>query len=63
MAYNSKNHLRKIVEVQEITLNHSKFGVTQEYVYKHYIYPVYHISRSTYYAYLRRNAKRELKKV
>jgi hypothetical protein len=61
MAYNRKNLLKKIIDIQELTLQHTRKGVTQEYVYSHHIYPIYHISRATYYEYLSINAKKELK--
>ena len=61
MAYNSKNLLRKIIDIQEIYLQYSQQGATGEFIYKKHIAPVYHISRTTFYAYLGRNAKKEIK--
>jgi hypothetical protein len=35
-------------------------GVTGEFIYQKHIYPIYRISRTTFYAYLARNAKKEM---
>lgn len=63
MAYNRGNILKRMVEVQDITLEHTRKGVTQEWVYLNVIHPRFIISRATYYAYLSFPAKRELRKV
>lgn len=63
MGYNRKNTLKRIIDIQDLTLQHTQKGVTQEYIYNNYIYPVYLISRSTYYTYLATNAKAELKRL
>jgi len=63
MAYNRKNVLNRIIDIQTITLQHTSQGVTQKFVYENYIKPVYHISRATYYQYLGTNAKRDLKQL
>lgn len=60
MAYNVTNRLKRIVDIQNITLEHTAKGVTQEYVYQELIWPVYRISRRTYYSYLGYNAKAHL---
>lgn len=62
MAYNSINHLRKVIAIQNITLEYKDKGCTQEWIYKKLIFPVYSISRRTYYKYLGMNAKAMLKK-
>lgn len=61
MAYNRENILQRIIDIQNITLEYTSKGVTQEYVFTTYIKPLYRISRSTYYAYLSTPAKLELK--
>ena len=61
MARSNINILRRIVEVQRITTENTAQGKTQEWVYNNLIYPRFFISRSVYYTYLARNAKRELK--
>lgn len=63
MAYNRRNLLTRIVDIQTITRQYTDNGVTQEYVYLNYIYPQYIISRRTYYTYLAINAKKELKQL
>jgi hypothetical protein len=60
MAYNRKNLLSRIIEIQDITLAHTNKGVTQEWVYKNIIYPRFYIARVTYYKYMGINAKKEL---
>lgn len=62
MAYNRRNILRRMVEIQDITLEHTRKGVTQEWVYNNVIYPRFVISRATYYSYLSYPAKMELKR-
>jgi hypothetical protein len=59
--YNNINLLRRIIEIQDITLEHKARGATQEWIYKNIIYPRYFISRPTYYRYLSINAKKMLK--
>ncbi|TCN63701.1 hypothetical protein CLV25_11551 [Acetobacteroides hydrogenigenes] len=63
MAYNRKNLLTKVVEIQEITLEHTRRGVNQEWIYFHLIFPQYRISKRTYYNYLGTAAKAELKRL
>jgi hypothetical protein len=61
MPYNRKNKLRLIITIQNITLEHTQKGVTQEWVYKNIILPRYCVSKRTYYSYLATPAKQELK--
>lgn len=63
MAYNRRNILKRIIDIQDTTLEHTARGVTQEWVYNNLIFPTYRISRSCYYAYLGTNAKMELKRL
>lgn len=63
MAYNRINILTKIIDIQQVVLEHKKRGVSQEWVYINLIYPTYRISRTTFYNYLGCNAKAHLKKV
>jgi hypothetical protein len=60
MAYNRKNILKRIIEIQETTLSNTKRGCTQKWVYDNLILPRYCISESTYYNYLSTNAKKEI---
>jgi len=63
VAYNKKNKLTVIIEIQELTLEHTRRGVTQEWLFRNMIRPTYRISKRTYYSYLSCNAKRELNKM
>lgn len=63
MGYNKVNHLKKIVEIQNITMEYKKKGIYQEWIYINVIAPKFYISRATYYNYLAINAKGELKKL
>lgn len=61
MAYNGRNFLERVIEIQNITREHTERGCTQKWVYQHIIHPRFKISIDTYYKYLSRNAKRELR--
>lgn len=63
MAYNRRNLLTRMIDVQMIVLEHTSRGVTQEWVYRNEVYPKLRISRRTFYEYLGTPAKMELKKI
>lgn len=63
MAYTRKNLLLKIIDIQNITLEETKKGATQESVFNNLIYPKYLISKRTYYRYLSVNARKEIKEL
>ena len=63
MGYNRRNILKRIVEIQDITLEHTRRGVTQKYVFEQIVYPRFYISSATYYSYLGIAAKAELRKL
>lgn len=63
MAYNKRNKLERIIEIQNITLEHTGRGVSQEWVYNNVIFPRFRISRTTYYVYLGTPARRELREL
>lgn len=63
MAYNKRNKLERIVEIQNTVLEHKRRGATQLWVYQNIIYPQYRISYSCYNQYLAINAKRELERL
>lgn len=66
MAYNRKNILYRIADIQAIYKMHSKNhrgGCTDKYIFHTLIYPNYRISRSTFYSYLTVNTVSELKKI
>ena len=63
MAYNRKNILLRILDIQDIykeNSKHHKGGCTDRYIYRELIFPVYRISERTFYEYLSTNAKKEL---
>ena len=63
MTYSTKNLLKRIVDIQNITLEHQKHGATQKWIYENMIEPKYHISRTTYYNYLASDAKKRLREL
>jgi hypothetical protein len=65
MAYNRKNHLKKIIEVQNIVLDlkHKDEDIYFKNIYHQHIYPKYKISYRTFHTYLGINAKKELKEL
>jgi len=63
MAYNRKNHLLKVIEVQELYNKHKRDWNTHAGVYREFIQPVYFISIGTLNNYLATPAKAELKKL
>jgi hypothetical protein len=63
MAYNRENLLLKIIDIQRVTLEHTRRGVTQEWVFHQLIAPKYHISKATYYNYLATPAEMELRRL
>lgn len=63
MAYNRKNILKRVIEIQSLTLEQTNRGVTQEWVFNNIVFPTYLISRATYYRYLGMNAKKQLKEI
>lgn len=64
MAYNRINLLKKIIEVQELTLHqYHKVGFTYKEIYWQYIYPKYHICYRTFHTYLGTPAKKQLKEL
>ncbi|MCT4602764.1 MAG: hypothetical protein N4A59_07695 [Marinifilum sp.] len=63
MGYNKRNLLIKIIEVQNIYVEHSKRGATAKWIFNELIHPKFRISRATFYNYLGTNAKKELKEL
>jgi len=52
MAYNRENILTRIVEIQDITLEHTNRGVMKKWVFDNVIFPRYHISYATFNGYM-----------
>ena len=63
MAYNRRNKLQLILDVQQTYLDHKEEGITTIHVYRTYIKPVYHISLACFYNYLGTPASAELKRM
>ncbi|BDD10884.1 hypothetical protein FUAX_33160 [Fulvitalea axinellae] len=60
MAYNRRNLLNRVLDVQNVVLAYQD-DHTNEWIFKNKIQPVYRISRRTFYTYLSIPAKRELR--
>jgi hypothetical protein len=60
MAYNRKNLLKKIINIQQITIEYEAKGVKKKWIFENLIQPNYNISYVTYYNYLNTNARKEL---
>ncbi|MCT4640400.1 MAG: hypothetical protein N4A72_22070 [Bacteroidales bacterium] len=64
MAYTRKRLLKKQIDIQDITLEYTRKGVSQEWVFHNIISPKFYIGRSTYYEYLAKHGLRaELKQI
>lgn len=63
MSYNKKYLLERIIDVQNIVLQHKENGATQEWVYRNVVRKRFHISHSTFCKYMACNARRELKEL
>lgn len=65
MAYNRRNYLRRIIEIQDIVLEHKRIDedIFLKSIYWEHIEPKYKISYRTFNSYLGINAKKELKQL
>jgi len=63
MAYNRRNFLMTVLEVQKVVLEAQKTGATQKWIYENLIYPNWRISKRTLTNYLGTNARKELKEL
>jgi hypothetical protein len=63
MAYNRENLLRRMIEVQNIVLEHQKHDTPQIKIYEKYIKDQFHISYSCFNSWLGINAKEQLPKL
>ena len=61
MAYNNRNTLLRMVDIQNLVLERKRHGITQLHVYETEVYPKYYISYATFNRYLSYPAKYELK--
>jgi hypothetical protein len=63
MAFNKLNYLSRIIDIQNITLEHQARGATRKWIFNNVIKQNYYISLSTYRKYLGINAKKLIKLV
>lgn len=63
MASNRCFFLKRVILVQQITLQYKDRGATQKWIYENVIRDQFFISKSTYDNYLAINAKREIKEL
>lgn len=66
MAYNRKNILQRMIDIQDLyRLNSQRHqgGCTDKWIFENLVAPRYRISRATFYEYLATNAKKELKNI
>jgi len=63
MAYNNKNKLIRVKQIQDAYLLHKKDGVSTRYVYKTFIWPRWNISISSLYNYLAINVRKEMRQL
>lgn len=63
MAYTRRYLLNRIKAVNEIYIREARRGVNNEYIYKNLIRDRFHISRSTFYAYLTVPFERQLREL
>lgn len=61
MAYNRRNYLKKVLKVQQITLEHRARGLYFKEIFHKYIENQFDICQRTYESYLGVNAKKQLK--
>lgn len=61
MAYCRRNYLLRIIDIQNITLEHQNRGATKRWIFANIVKPNYYISEATYRKYLGINAKRLIK--
>lgn len=61
MAYTRRNYLERIIDIQNIVLEHKQRGCTQKWVFDNVVKFRYRISEATYNNYLSINAKSELR--
>jgi hypothetical protein len=63
MAYNSKNFLKRVLNIQEIALHYSKKGLFFKEIYHLHIQNQYNICKRTFDTYLGINARKELREL
>lgn len=57
MSYNPRNLLVKVEKVQEIYYTHKEEGISNRFIWRKYVEPVFFISERTFYEWLGINVK------
>lgn len=63
MAYTKKYYLNRVREVNEVYVEQSRHGLSNEYIYRNFIRYRFNISRSTFYNFLTIPYASELRKI
>ena len=63
MAFSRKNFLLRVKEVNELYKEKQRIGLSTEYIYRTFIEPQYHISRSTLYDWLAIPYEKQLREI
>ena len=63
MAFSRKNLLLRVKEINELYMEKAKIGLSTEFIFRTFIKPRYHISRSTLYEYLAIPYDRQLREI
>ena len=63
MAFSRKNMLFRVKDVNELYVEKAKIGLSTEFIFRTFIAPKFHISRSTLYEYLSIPYERQLKEI
>jgi len=63
MGKHSKNYLLRVLCVQELYSTYKKPGISDAYIFRTFIQPVYPMSKRTFSTYLGISAKKELKEI
>ena len=63
MAYNRKNFLLRVKEINEIYKRESAKAVPTDYIFRNFIEEQFHISRATFYNFLNIPYERDLKDI
>ena len=63
MAFSRKNMLLRVKEVNELYVEKARIGLSTEYIYRTFIEPRFHISRTTLYEYLAIPYDRQLREI
>lgn len=63
MSFSRKNLLCRVKEVNELFVEKQRIGLSTEYIYRTFVAPRYHISRTTLYNWLTIPYKKQLEEL